>query len=347
MPLFSDAMRPVENPPNPFVREHREWLGPPPAAKLEVYEEHARSILSHNESPDIPYRWSLNPYRGCQHGCAYCYARPTHEYLGLGAGTDFESKITVKVNAAELLARAFARRGWHKEMVAFSGVTDCYQPLEAVYRLTRRCLQVCLDFGNPVGVVTKSYLVARDADVLAALADRASVRVWFSISTVNDELVRGLEPGSPPPTRRFQAMRRLHEAGVPVAVLVSPVIPGLTDRDIPRVLEQAVACGASDASLTPLRLPGNVKEVFLSRLRRARPASAKRVEHLIRGMRGGELDDSRFGYRMTGGGAYWEGVLQLFEKTAARLGLSGDQCACKSRLESDRNHTRQLPLFGG
>jgi DNA repair photolyase len=340
-------MRPVENPPNPFVREHREWLGPPPAAKPEVHEEQARSILAHNESPDIPYRWSVNPYRGCQHGCAYCYARPTHEYLGLGAGTDFESKITVKVNAAELLARGFARRGWRKEMVAFSGVTDCYQPLEAVYRLSRRCLQVCLDFGNPVGVVTKSYLVARDAELLAALAKRASVRVWFSISTVNDELVREIEPGSPPPTRRFQAMRRLHEAGVPVAVLVSPVIPGLTDRDIPRVLEEAVACGSSDASLTPLRLPGNVKDVFLSRLRRVRPASARRVEQLIRGMRGGELDDSRFGFRMTGGGAYWKGVLQLFEKTATRLGLSGDQCPCESASRRARNGARQLPLFEG
>jgi DNA repair photolyase len=338
-------MRPVENPPNPFVREHREWLGPPPAAKLEVYEEHARSILACNQSPDIPYRWSLNPYRGCQHGCAYCYGRPTHEYLGLGAGTDFETKVTVKVNAAERLVRAFARRGWRKETVAFSSVTDCYQPLEAVYQLTRRCLQVCLDFGNPVGVVTKSYLVARDADLLAALADRAWVQVWFSIATVSDELVRGIEPGSPPPTRRFQAMRRLHEGGVPVAVLLSPVIPGLTDRDIPRVLEQAAACGASGAALTPLRLPGNVKEVFLSRLRRARPASAQRVEHLVRGMRGGELDDPRIGYRMTGRGAYWKGVLQLFEKTAARLGLSGEQRACKSNSRRARDAARQLPLF--
>ncbi|MGE0480564.1 MAG: PA0069 family radical SAM protein [Phycisphaerae bacterium] len=325
-------MRPVANPPNPFVAEYREWFEAPPNAELHVYEEHARSILNENDSPDLPFRWSLNVYRGCQHACAYCYARPTHEYLGLGAGTDFDTRITVKVNAPELLRKALAAPRWKREPIAMSGVTDCYQPLEAVYQLTRRCLEVCLEFENPVGIVTKSFLVVRDAELLAELARRAKTRVYFSIAFADDARARLIEPGAPPPSRRFEALRRLHAAGVSVGVIVAPLIPGLNDREIPAVLERAAECGARTAAYTALRLPGSVGAVFLTRMGEALPDAAKRVESRIRDMRGGELTDARFGRRMTGSGAYWESIERLFITSAARLGLAG-RGACRDTAD--------------
>jgi DNA repair photolyase len=352
-------IRRVENPPNPYLSEQREWLGEPPRVELEVYEEHARSILSENDSPDVPFRWGVNPYRGCQHACAYCYARPTHEYLGFGAGTDFDSRITVKVNAPELLAAALSRPSWKREMIAFSGVTDCYQPLECLYRLTQRCLEVCRDLRNPVGVVTKAYLVVRDADLLADLNARAGARVWLSIPFADERAARAIEVGAPPPARRFEAIRRLADAGVPVGVLVAPIIPGLNDRDVARVLTRAVECGASAAGYTALRLPGSVKEVFLGRLAAALPERAARVERLIRDMRGGALNDPRFGRRMDGLGVYWRSIEQLFEQTAARLGLRADLCyappdeppmeqsPARRAPAAQAPAVRQLPLFSG
>ncbi len=347
-------MRRVENPPNPYLREHREWLGEAPPVELEVYEEYACSILSENDSPDIPFRWSVNPYRGCQHACAYCYARPTHEYLGLGAGSDFDSRICVKVNAPELLASALSRSSWKRETIAFSGVTDCYQPLECIYRLTRRCLEVCCELRNPVSVVTKAYLVVRDADLLAELNARAGARVWVSIPFAHERAARAIEIGAPPPARRFEALRRLAKARVPVGVMMAPIIPGLNDRDVARVLTRAAECGASAASYTALRLPGSVKQVFLSRLAAALPERAARVERLIRDMRGGALNDPRFGYRMDGQGVYWRSIEQLFEKTAARLGLRANlRCgqppaepsAARSADRRPPAGARQLPLF--
>ncbi|MBL8880307.1 MAG: PA0069 family radical SAM protein [Phycisphaerales bacterium] len=359
-------LRRVANPPNPFTAEHCEWLDEPPAISLDVYEETAKSILSENDSPDIPFRWSLNPYRGCQHACAYCYARPYHEYLDLGAGTDFDSKITVKVNAPELLAAELRRPRRQREQIVFSGVTDCYQPLEAVYRLTRRCLEVCLSAGNPVGIITKSYLVARDASLLAQLNAAAGARVHMSICFADDARARAIEPGAPPPSRRFDAMRRLRDAGVGVGIMLAPLIPGLNDGDIPALLERAAECGASSAAYTALRLPGSVREVFLTRLREALPDRAARVEARIRDMRGGQLTDPRFVSRMDGQGPYWESVRQLFEKTASRLGLAEPPpCGAvgepggrtnSNPVETDReqpagsprdrsSHPTQLPLF--
>lgn len=352
-------LRRVENPPNPFSSHHREWLEEPPPVALQVFEEHAKSVLSENDSPDLVFRWSLNPYRGCQHACAYCYARPYHEYLDFGAGTDFDSKICVKVNAAELLESELRRPRLRGEWIAFSGVTDCYQPLEAVYGLTQRCLRVCLTAGNPVGVVTKSYLVARDTELLAELSAANGTRVHMSICFADDALARRIEPGAPPPSRRFAAMKRLCAAGVKVGVMVAPIIPGLNDREIPRLLEQAAECGASSASFTALRLPGSVREVFLSRLRTALPDRAARVEARIRDMRGGGFNETRFGRRMTGAGNYWHSIEQLFEKTAARLGLAapnrsmrgqsgvgnrGAMSAAPRGTEPPRG-TVQLPLF--
>lgn len=318
-------MRLAENPANPFVRTHTLWLEDAPPATRTVQEESARSILSTNDSPDIPFAWSANPYRGCQHACAYCYARRTHEYLELGAGTDFDTRIFVKVNAPELLAEELSRRSWRREMIAFSGVTDCYQPLEARYRLTRRCLEVCVRHANPASVVTKSYLVTRDIDLLVELQRRAHAAVHVSIAFADDAVARRMDAGAPPPSLRFEAVRLLAAAGLSVGVMIAPVIPGLNDRDIPTLLTRAANAGAKHVAYTPVRLPGDVVEVFLTRLRRELPDAAARVEARIRDLRGGALNDARFGCRMTGQGAYWESVQRLFETWSNRLGLDGGQ----------------------
>lgn len=315
------GVRLVSNPPNPYETAYREWLGEPPPARLEVYEEQARSIVTKNESPDIPFDYSINPYRGCQHACAYCYARTTHEYLGYGAGTDFDSKIFVKVNAADLLEGTISRPRWRGDAITFSGVTDCYQPLEAVYKVTRACLDVCVRYRNPVGIITKSFLITRDIDLLAELARVASVHVCTSIAFIEDTVARRIEPGAPPPSRRFEAVRLLSQAGIPVSVMVAPLIPGLNDREVPALLERAAECGATSASFGMLRLAGNVAPVFLARLREQLPRRAARVEQLIRDARCGALNNSQFFERFKGHGAYWQSVTTLFNQTAARLGL--------------------------
>lgn len=319
-------MKRVSNPPNPYVATRHEWLEPPPPALPEVYVEHARSILSENDSPDLHFRWSCNPYRGCQHACAYCYARPTHEYLGWGAGTDFETRLVVKENAPELLRKAFSARKWRNELVAFSGVTDCYQPLEAVWQLTRKCLEVCRDFRNPACIVTKSYLIRRDADLLAEMARDMHVHVCMSIAFADHATSKLIEPQAPAPGRRFEAMKILADAGVPVGVLFAPIIPGLNDSHIPEVLARSADCGATCAYHQPLRLPGSVEAVFLDRLREAMPLRADRVESRLREIRGGKLNDSCFGRRMRGEGAYWESIKRLFEVHRTRNRLDDPPC---------------------
>lgn len=315
-------MKRVSNPPNPYESAVREWLEEPPAVRVEVYEETAKSILSENDSPDLPFRWSVNPYRGCQHACAYCYARPYHEYLGLGAGTDFDSKLVVKVNAPDLLDEAFSRRGWGGESVNFSGVTDCYQPLEAVWGLTRRCLEVCLRHRNPAAIVTKSYLVRRDAELLSELNRVAGARVYLSIPFADDRAARAVEPQAPPPGRRFEALRILRDAGVPVGVLVAPIIPGLNDTQVAEVLRRAAEAGATSASFTALRLPGPVAEIFFERVKNVLPLRAERIEHRLRDMRGGQLNDPRFGRRLDATGEYWESIRRLFDGVCHRYGLA-------------------------
>lgn len=320
-------LRQLSNPPNPYLSAHREWLEPPPDARLEIYEETSGSILSRNDSPDLPFTWSVNPYRGCQHACCYCYARPYHEYLGLGAGTDFETKLVVKRNAAQLLRKALTRPSWKRETIHFSGITDCYQPIEASYGLTRACLEVCVDLKNPAAVVTKSFLVVRDADVLADLNRRARATVYLSIPFADEEMARQIEPQAPSPARRFEAVRRLHEAGVPVGVFLSPIIPGLNDKDIPRILQQAAQAGALSASLMPLRLPGSVEQVFLERLREVMPLRVKRIIRGLRDIRCGQTDDARFGYRMRGEGPYWESIRALFDVSCSQYGFDKpDSC---------------------
>jgi DNA repair photolyase len=313
----------ISNPPNPWASTEVEYLEGAPEMRLEVFEDASRRILAENDSPDVGFRWSVNPYRGCFHACAYCYARPSHEYLSFGAGTDFDRKIVVKRNAAALLRQAFAKKSWRRETVVFSGVTDCYQPLEASYRLTRGCLEVCVEYANPAGVITKSALIERDVDVLAALARAASVRVTVSIPFWDAKRARAIEPYVPTPGRRLKVIETLAKAGIPVGVNVAPIIPGLNDQDIPRILTAARDAGATHAGTVLLRLPGSVKAVFEERLRAAVPLTADRVLHRIRETRGGKLYDARFGARGRGEGKYAEAIHALFESTASRLGLRG------------------------
>ncbi|MEQ8765971.1 MAG: PA0069 family radical SAM protein [Planctomycetota bacterium] len=315
--------KPIQNPPNPFESRHIEWLGPPPAARVQVFEEQARQILSENDSPDLPFRWSLNPYRGCFHACSYCYARRTHEYLGFGAGSDFESRIVVKVNAVERLRASFEKKSWRGEVLALSGNTDCYQPLEACYELTRGILEVCRDYRNPVEIVTKGALIRRDIDVLRELSELAFVRVWISLAFANPAMARAMEPQAPGPRVRLEAIEALASAGIRVGVITAPLIPGLNDSDVPEILERARRAGASAASTSLLRLPGNVMPVFLDRLRVAFPDRAEKVQSLLRQEHGGELRDSRFGFRGTGEGERWRSSEQLFRVTARRLGFDG------------------------
>lgn len=338
-------MRPVrlDNPPNPWHAQHVDWLGEPPEQRLEVYEDHSKSILAENDSPDLGFRYSVNPYRGCAHACSYCYARPSHQHLGFGAGTDFERRIAVKPRAPELLREAFEKKSWQGELVMFSGNTDCYQPLEASYELTRRCLQVCAEYKNPTHVITKGALIERDVDVLAELTAHARAGVSVSIPFWNAEHARALEPGAPTPWRRIETVRRLAAAGISVSVNVAPVIPGLSDGDIPAILQAAADAGAKRAALILLRLPGPVKEVFAERLRTALPLRAERVLARTREVRGGKLNDPRFGARMRGSGEYYDAIETLFDVTARRLGLSPRE----TELDTDAPTTFRRPTDRG
>ncbi|MCC6765525.1 MAG: PA0069 family radical SAM protein [Deltaproteobacteria bacterium] len=285
------------------------------------YRDTSRSILAENTSPDVGFRFSLNPYRGCEHGCTYCYARPSHEHLGFSAGLDFERRIMVKDDAPALLRATFRSRRWHPEVVALSGNTDCYQPVERRLRLTRRCVEVFLEFRNPVAVVTKSALVARDADLYAALAAHGAAHVLCSITTLDAELVRRLEPRAASPERRLDAIRALTAAGVPVGVMVAPVIPGLNDAEIPRILEAAAAAGARSAGWVLLRLATPLDELFTVWLAEHYPARRTRVLNRIRETREGRVSDARFGRRMRGTGVYAEQIATLFAVAARKHGL--------------------------
>jgi len=332
----------VDNPANPWLSEHVEYLGEPPAAPLEVYEEDASSILSRNDSPDVPFSWSINPYRGCFHGCAYCYARPTHQYLDWGAGSDFERRIVVKRNAAELLAHALSRSRIRRDGIAFSGVTDCYQPLEATYGLTRRCLEQCLRYQQRVDIITKGALVERDRELLAELEQRAGCEATISIPFVDDAMARAIEPFAATASRRFETLTRLRDAGVPTAVALAPVIPGLNDDQIPAILRRAREAGAARAFLVLLRLPGPVAEIFEQRLAQALPLRHPRVMRTLAAMRPDGPRAHAFGQRMRGQGPRWQVIEQLFAVECRRLGLAIRKCATE---ESRRAQPRQGRLF--
>lgn len=340
--------RPVSNLPNPWLSTSVEWLDEPPLARLEVFEETAASILTRNESPDVSFRWSVNPYRGCMHACAYCYARPGHQYLGFGAGTDFDRKIVVKTNAPDRLDAELGRRAWKREPIVFSGVTDCYQPLEASYELTRRCLEVCLRHANPVAVITKSALVRRDVELLFDLERAAGARVYVSIPFADDRKARRIEPGASSPSRRFETLAALASRGIPTGVAVAPLIPGLNDVEVPAILRRARRAGARHAFMTLLRLPAEVRPVFRERLSEAFPERSAKVLAALRETRGGKLSESRFGARMTGKGPRWSAIEQLFELERRRLGFEEEPADdARAGLPPDRDGpaARQGELF--
>jgi DNA repair photolyase len=336
-------MRRVDNPKNRFEPQVLEWIDQAPFAGLEIHEERAKSILSANDSPDIPFTYSLNPYRGCYHACAYCYARPSHQYWGFGAGTDFERKIIVKVNAPELLRARFEQVSWQGEPIAFSGNTDCYQPLEAAHRLTRACLELCADYANPVFIITKSALIQRDIDVLVRLRERSTVRVYMSIAFADDAQARALEPGASLPSKRFAALAALSQAGIDTGIALAPVIVGLNDDQIPELLARARQAGAKHAFKTALRLPAEVADVFEPRLREAFPGVADKVMHGVLQIRRGKKNESAFGDRMRGHGPRWQLVEDLFALHYQRLQFSTVPEPAVAR--SFRRPREQLKLF--
>jgi DNA repair photolyase len=337
---------PLQNPVNAYERAHIEYEpGEAPATGLEIYEDNTKAILSTNDSPDISFTYSVNPYRGCAHGCSYCYARPSHEYLGFGSGTDFERRIVIKPRAPELLREALDKPSWKGELLVFSGITDCYQPVESRFELTRRCLEVCRDYGNPVHIITKGTLVERDIDVLTELHARASATVSVSVTFWDPEVARVIEPYVPTPRRRIETIRRLSAAGLPVVVHVAPIIVGLSDKDMLPILQAAREAGATSAMMMPVRLPGSVAEVFTTRLREAFPLRAERVLSHIREMRGGRLNDSRFGSRQQGQGKYVEAVHQTFEAACRRLGYVDMPAPRSGTFQRPAARDGQLGLF--
>src|SRR5438132_6175786 len=341
-------MRYIENPPNPWLTESIEWIGEPPAAKIEIYEEtETRTIISRNDSPDVAFDYSINCYRGCIHGCTYCFSRPTHEYLDFGAGTDFERKIVVKVRAAELLRKELMKRPWQGDEIVFSFTSDPYIPLEANYKLTRGCLEVCAEFRNPVGIVTKSALIRRDVDVLQRLTQDASVGVYFSIPFADYDTARAVEPFAPSPNARFEAMKTLADAGIQVGIGIAPTIPGLS-TDIPGLLQRAKDCGATKAFINMLRLPGSVAPYFEQRLREKLPTKADRILNRIRDARGGKLNSSVFHDRMHGKGQYWDALAKLFDVYARRFGFTERRVGAdpSARARAVRGPTPQGSLLG-
>lgn len=299
----------------------------PPRIRTTVTADSPRSIIARNDSPDVPFDRSVNPYRGCEHGCVYCFARPSHAYLGLSPGLDFETQLWVKREAPALLDRALRRPGYSVQPMALGTNTDCYQPLERDERITRGVLEVLAAFQHPVSVITKSALVTRDVDLLGGMAARGLAEVCISVTTLDSGLARAMEPRAATPARRLQAIRTLSEAGIPVAVLASPMIPGLNDHELEAILDAAARAGATGASTLLLRLPLELTDLFEEWLRHNRPDRADRILSLIRQCRGGALYDSRFGTRMKGEGSYAQMLHSRFKIACNRLGLTRERWA--------------------
>jgi DNA repair photolyase len=319
------------NTPNRFEKNHYEaemkdfdaYLEEEkPLLRTEFIKDSSRTIVTENKSPDVGFRFSINPYRGCEHGCAYCYARPTHEYLGYSAGLDFESKILIKNNADQLLREKLMSRSWVPETISISGVTDCYQPVERKLKLTRSCLEVLAEFRNPVGIITKNALVTRDLDILQELNKYKAVIVYLSVTTLDEKLCSVLEPRTSRPQARLKTLETLAKAGFPVGVNVAPVIPGLTDHEMPNILKAASEVGAASAGFVPLRLPLSVAPLFVEWLEVHRPEKKDKVLSHIRSIRGGELYKSEFGSRMRGQGPYAEQLQQMFSLYTKKFGLN-------------------------
>ncbi|MCH2211180.1 MAG: PA0069 family radical SAM protein [Fuerstiella sp.] len=305
-----------------------EWYDQVRRPKTRYFEDVSCSVISENDSPDIPFRFSLNPYRGCLHGCSYCYARPSHEYLGLSAGLDFETRIFVKRNAASLFRRWLCRRGYEPAPVMMSGITDCYQPAEKAFQITQQCLEVAAESCQPMSVITKNALVCRDVEMMARMASQNLIQVGVSITSLDQSLTKLLEPGTSAPAARLRAVKELTEAGVPVHVMIAPVIPGLNDSEIPAILQLAADAGVRSSSYILLRLPHSVKDLFTEWLKEQRPNHAGKVLSRLLNVRDGKLNETEFGRRMRGAGSIADQIAELFRV-----------CARRSRIDC------QLPTF--
>ena len=311
-----------------------------PPFRTQVFEEKPKTIITRNESPDISFDRSINPYRGCEHGCAYCYARPAHAYMGLSPGLDFESKLFAKANAAELLRAELSAKTYVPRTLALGANTDCYQPLERERRITRSILEVLSEFNHPVGIVTKSALVTRDIDILAPMAKKGLVKVALSVTTLDRKLSRAMEPRAATPLKRLDALAQLSAAGIPTVVMVAPIIPAVNDSEIEAILKAAHAAGAREAGYVMLRLPHEVREVFKDWLEAALPDRAQKVMSLVRSVRDGKESDASFGRRMVGSGPYAWTIGRRFELACQRLGLNA------SRLKLSTGHFRRPPQPG-
>ncbi|ATU92504.1 PA0069 family radical SAM protein [Phyllobacterium zundukense] len=316
-----------------------------PPFKTEVQIEKPRTIITRNDSPDISFDRSINPYRGCEHGCIYCFARPSHSYMGLSAGLDFESKLFAKPDAAKMLDKELSRPGYTAKTIAIGTNTDPYQPIEKKWRIMRDILQVLEAHQHPVGIVTKSALVMRDQDILARMAEKGLAKVALSVTTLDGKLARTMEPRASTPTRRLQALRSLSNAGIPVSVMVAPVIPGLNDHEIERVLDSARAMGALEAGYVLLRLPLEVSPIFKEWLLRNYPDRYRHVLSLVRSMRGGKDYDAEWGKRMRGEGPYAWQIGRRFEIAARRLGINLSKRRLRTDLFSSTPGNEQLSLF--
>jgi DNA repair photolyase len=345
----------AENPPNRFEKIHLErdeyWNpeddadgGRPQGPRTQFFKDHSQTVIARNDSPDVGFQSSLNPYRGCEHGCIYCYARPTHEFLGFSAGLDFESKIMVKEDAPELLRKELSSPKWRPQVIFMSGVTDCYQPVERKLKLTRRCLEVLAEFRNPVFIVTKNQLVTRDIDLLSELARHHAVAVWLSITTLDSELRKIMEPRTPPPAARLAALRELSAAGIPVGVNVAPIIPGLTDHEMPAILKAAAEAGATSAGYTVVRLPYAVASLFEKWLATHFPDRKEKVLNRLRAMHGGKLYDSQWGQRFGGEGIFAEQIAQMFDVARRKAGISNADAGLSTAAFRRAGGT-QLSLF--
>ncbi len=339
------------NPKNRFeamdrIRTDDGWeLQQDPSPQTVVLHDVTKSILSHNDSPDIPFEYSVNPYRGCEHGCTYCYARPTHEYLGLSSGLDFETKIFVKRSASDLLRKELQKKSWVPQAIVMSGVTDCYQPVERELKVTRACLEVLNEFGNPVIIITKNALVARDIDILGSLAKKNAALVVFSVTTLDSDLARISEPRASTPGRRLMAIEALTQAGIAVSVNVAPVIPAITDHEIPEILKAAAKAGATSAHYTMLRLPHAVAPLFETWLGHHFPERKNKVLARVKEMRGGKLYDSQFGSRMRGVGTYACQIETLFRVSRNRAGLSSSGAELSIAHFKRQDPSGQMDLF--
>lgn len=318
-----------------------------PPFKTEVQVEKPRKIITRNTSPDISFDRSINPYRGCEHGCIYCFARPTHSYMGLSSGLDFESKLFAKPNAPELLERELAKPGYQPRVIAMGTNTDPYQPIERKWRIMRGILEVLEAYNHPVAIVTKSALVTRDIDILSRMATKGLAKVALSVTTLDRKLARTMEPRAATPPRRLETIRQLSDAGIPVSVMVAPVVPGLTDHEVERILDSAKAAGATEAGFILLRLPAEVSPVFKEWLLTHYPDSYRHVISLVRSMRGGKDYDAEWGKRMRGDGPYAWQIGRRFEMAAKRLGLNTHKMQLRNDLFRRPKQTGdQLSLFG-